>query len=106
MIVISKINSVILNEVKNLFLMLYNKSLKSMYFLPYKSLNLGIKIYVNKLSPVSLYYTILYYTILYYTDMPPIIKTSTSDVITNSHSYSNSRFRLTCGKEKKEVIKI
>ena len=83
MIVISKINSIILNEVKNLLLFFYNKSLKSMYFLPYKSLNSEIKIYVNKLSPVS-------YTILYYTDMLPIIKTPTSDVIINSHSKSHS----------------
>jgi len=60
MIVISKINSVILNEVKNLFLIFYNKSFKSMYSFLDKSLNPGIKIYVNKLCPVSLYYTILY----------------------------------------------
>jgi hypothetical protein len=100
MIVFNKINNVVLSEVKNLFLIFYNKSFKSMYSFLDKSLNPGIKIYVNKLCPVSLYYIILYYTILYYTDMPFIIKTSTLDVIINSLSNSKFRFRLTCGKEK------
>ncbi|MDD4155817.1 MAG: hypothetical protein PHY08_04510, partial [Candidatus Cloacimonetes bacterium] len=55
MIVINKINSVILNEVKNLFFIFYNKSFKPMYSLSDKSFTPEINVSVNTLT---LYYTI------------------------------------------------